>query len=79
MPQRDIDLLMGTAFFLVGALVAVLLKAYLVATETEVEPVAVPVFVFGPGASEPERSASEARYRKWLEEHPGDAAEPDGP
>jgi hypothetical protein len=61
MPQRDIDLLMGMAFFLVGALAAVLAKAYLVALDNETT-----IYVFGP--SEPEITAREARLAKRIAE-----------
>jgi hypothetical protein len=63
--QRDLDLMMGFAFFLIGVLLAILCKAWIIATDA---PTAV--YVFGPGVPEPERAACEARAHKLAEETP---------
>jgi hypothetical protein len=63
MAPRELDVLVGAAFFLVGALAVVLVKVW---TAAALEPAVV--FVYGP--AEPERSAHEARRRKLEEEPP---------
>lgn len=60
----DRDALMGAAMLLIGALFAILLKAWAISdTETTAA-----LFVFGPGVPEPERTACEARELKRREE-----------
>jgi hypothetical protein len=64
--QRDVDILVGAAFFAIGVLMAIVFKLWLV---TDQEPREVgALFVFGPGADEPARSAREARELKQREE-----------
>jgi hypothetical protein len=65
---RDVDLLVGVVFFLLGALLAVVLKLWIAIDDQPREVGAL--FVFGPGADEPARTAREAREIKQREEHP---------
>lgn len=61
----DVETHLWITLFLLGALLATVMKAYLGLDQArDAEPMTV--FVFGPG--EPEQSAQEARRRKQLEE-----------
>jgi hypothetical protein len=68
MTYRNVDLLVGAGFFAIGVLLAIMLRVWMLYDEQPQEVGAL--FVFGPGADEPERTAREAREHKQREEDP---------